>query len=172
MTSPTPNWFSRRMKKTADHVLDQALGSESDGEAGDPGAGDDRADLESEFLKDHHPGDQGYHEEARMVDHRRQGLRPLFFRCQRMGIAIVHLNLKPPGHILDNPQGDERYDQDQEDFGTMEQDRFSHFFQFQKPEFHPPPHGAKKTLYLSTDKNRGSDAKGRTVLGFIAKSEC
>ena len=55
-TSPMPYWSSISMNRPGDAVLDQVLGAEADGDAGDAGPGDQRGQVDAELAEDEQRG--------------------------------------------------------------------------------------------------------------------
>ena len=59
-----------------DEILDQGLGAETDGEAGDAGAGQHGPDVDADLRQRHHGRHQRDHHQKRVPDQRQQGAHP------------------------------------------------------------------------------------------------
>ena len=92
-------------EESRDDVLDQALGTERDREPEDPGAGQDRADVDEQVEGGQDAEGVGGHPPQRLNQLGR-GLAALLLGGQLGVIAVVHRLDDPPGDQPDNPVPD------------------------------------------------------------------
>ncbi len=99
-----------------DHVLDQGLGTEADGETDHPGAGQQRGDVDAELRQDGEAGQHGDDDEQRVAHQRQQGARPGAGH-DRIAVIVPALEIEGDRGVDDLPdrQSAAQHQQDRRD---------------------------------------------------------